>query len=112
MSRPSRDAKSGKGDVDEAADGRLGRKGAGGREGVEAVARQFVGVDVVAHGAARRCVGDEVANESVKVHLGVRDVRVSVHECGDASVGMTAGFVEDRGVRLEDGLEPFPGWTW
>lgn len=109
--RPSRrGAQSGQGDRDKSVDGILGGQVARCGEGVEAVAREFVGVDVVPDAAGLGGVGDQVADEAVEVLLRVGEVLVPVHEGRELGGPLVRGSLEgDECAGMEYGFEPLVG---
>jgi hypothetical protein len=98
----------GEGDGDEAAGGVFGGQAAGGGEGVQAVAREFVRGDVVPDVPGRRGLGDQAGDEGVQLLLGLVDVLAAVQQFGDAGAVRSPGAVVQR-VRLERGAQSLPG---
>src|SRR6516165_10949151 len=76
-----------------------GRRG----EGVQGVAGQFLGHDVVPDVTGWRGVGQQAADEVAQVPLDAAEVLVPVHECGE--FGALGPLVGDECVGLQDGFQ-------
>src|ERR1039457_7019389 len=74
---------------------------------MQAVAGQLAGLGIVAQLARPRALGDEVADETEQLLLGVGCVLAAVHDRGElGALGPLVGYFRVSG---EHGFEPFAG---
>jgi hypothetical protein len=100
-------AQTGQSDGDEPPDCGLGRQAAGCCEGVEAVARELLGCDVVPDIAVFGGLGKQVPNEVADVLLRLGDALVAMKESRELVVAVPAGLVGDE----REGLEHRRAWA-
>ena len=92
-------------DHDEPADRRLGRQGAGGCEGVEAVARELVRGDVVSELAGLCALGQQISDHGTKLLLRPSDLLIPMQERCEFGVTMPLGLEGDECEGLEHSFE-------
>lgn len=98
----------GHGDGHEALHGCLGGKAPRRRQGVEAVAGELVGRNVVAHDPALGPLGEDVPDQFADLIRGARHLAVTVQEALEVGVVVPPGSLREKGVGLEQRPKAVP----